>query len=942
MKKGKFFKRASLVGLSAVMAAGVALTAAGCGGDGGGSAGGNSYITGTPGNEYSKRADTICVWIFCNSADANTNRSICNAWMDKYNREHNTQYKVQFTNETNKGDYFTNLSNAWTSNTVPDIIYLSPRYVRSYAEAGRVLNLADYVETVSGDPEVKAEDIASTNAAKFQDIWTNALSYYGYRRGDKTAYTMGQTITYKSEGATGAGFYTADDKETGLYGLPKDYSNFSTGYNKIFFTDTIKQNVTTLKANTTRTVTAPDGDGDNDFTHTLTYTGATGKPQVGKNAPVISYATDVDYTNPYTNEHVTASAGDVAPIINIGVPTRYKPFNFFRYADFNTAYNNGDPVATLVEEYTNGEGYVVTIPGFPDETFEVTTNQDPNAPYDTTMGHIVYTYAEYSALLWAMSYYLNTFAWDNGQQGPSGNGGKYRVNAAGTPSWEVIYAGEQYDGTDGTPLYLLPWLYANDADVIDATSRYNADGDISATPTITDASAWKAAASSKSNTVKKMNLDGTYRNVDVQYGYNSQSFIETYGAFVGLGSDWNGNTAGDTEDEHSTNGWTYFRQGKCIFYGAGTWDSSTRNESAQKEFQFGQMPSPVAEKYALYSKVKDANYVMTEYSNGATAKGTGDAAANDGVQRSNPSDGCVVYEKDDIIANQLLRQDKWAARMDSVGYAVNGQVANYTGEHAWKKEAAVSLAMALTVEKDAQTVLTYSGAQLPNFVSQTKDFLNYNKGDTVTNGTFKDMLTPEGFADTASETAGAEIWNYYYQLAEAMAAASLSSATSGQTVEAYLTSYVQSHPLPAGETKIRYDESFKGDALSTFTGPEKTNVSYSMKVLRMFPFNRADRDLNLRMQYGLNAVRDSSMYTYKATWMGFIDARSNAEMLGYQTTPQLNASARTTNLKGMVRQNPAGAGGAYITPAVHCFGIAQQARQDLIDIVNEEIRLLGR
>ncbi len=945
MKKGKLFRRASFITLSAVMAAGVALAAAGCGGDGGEGAGlgqlgdatADTYMDGTPGDEYSQDPNTLSVYIFCNAADKQTNEDICKAWAKKYNDANGTNIKVNFRSKEEKDDYFKDISDAYQKKTVPDIVYLSPRYVRTYAEAGRVLNLGDYLTTVSADPSLPKDQIAADNAEKFADIWSNALSYYGYRRGNKLMYTMGQTIEYDANGEKGAGFYAEDGYKSGLYGLPKDYSNFSTGYNKVFFTQELKKKLTTVHADADRDVKGPKGDSASDFTSKLTYGYQAG--QSGTYGNVITYAVTADYTNPYTEETMHAVEGQAAPIINIGVPTRYKPYNLYKFASFEEAYDGGDPVATLVQEFTDGKGYVVTIPGFPDETFEVPEEQRAEgAPYDTSMGHIVYTYAEYSALLWSMSFFLNTFAWDGGQADIyHGNGGRFIKNDSTNP-YQIVYAGEQYDGADGTPLYLLPWLFSNDADVINVNSNVCADTSIASDVAITNASDWTTVASKQSNKVKKLNLDGTYREVDVQYGYNSERFIETFGAFQALGCDWSGNTAGDTLTRTTANGWSFFRAGKCIFYGAGSWDSATRNEADPDMFQFGQCPAPVAEKYALYSEVKDANYQMKTYSNGATAKGTGNAAADDGVQRANVADGKIYYSKADIEKNQLLRQDKWGARMDSVGYAVNGQVANYTGAHAWKKEAAVSLVMALTLDEQAQIDLTYGGAQLPNFISQTEEFLNYNKSGHE-DGAFKDMLTPEGFADSATPEAGKAAWDWYYQLVNAMADASKRSATENLTVKQYLDSYDTAN-CPTGS--IRYDTSYDTMLLKNFDGPDNTNRSIVMKILRMSPFTRSDRDLNVRMQYGLNAVRDSSMYTFAGDWMGYLESRNNAnpQLLCYYTAKQLSTSAMKANLESRVRTNPAGGALDYITPAVHCFQIAQDANTKLLELVGQEISAL--
>lgn len=965
MKRGKFLKRASLVALSAVMVCGVAMAAAGCGGGGGGGGGSSvGYRPGLPGQSKDD-AKTLTVAIFCNESDTATNQQICNEWRDAYNAAHpGANISVRLSTNTDKDKYFNDLNDWWSQDYMTDVYYLAPRYVRSYAETGRVLNLADYVDTVSADPALTGSAIKEANSEAFGQIWSSALSYYGYQRGKKQGskytYQLGQGIHYD---AAQNGFYTdAGNEEVGLYGLPKDYSTFATGFNKLFFTDAMKKALTTTLPTQTRTVNGPTGEGTGELVSARKYTGDSGKgpkKSLTENYGVSTYAVTGQYTNKYKDGDQTmqATEGAVAPLINIGVPTTYFPFNFFRFNTYAAALAGGDPLALLCDHYTDGKGYTVTIPGFPDETFEITDKsvQDDNAPYDTSMGHITYTYAEYSALIWAMTFYLNTFDWQPINGGVADGYGGIPVVSGNSTTHRVVYGGEQYEGTLGSPLYLLPWLYANDADLIDAESQYciaikkQQDGtgkmveiDNMSNLNIQNPEDWRDVAGDWTNTVVKKNLDGTNRNAEVQFGFNSQNFIETYGAFLALSSDWNGNDYGDTDDSVTNNGWSYFRAGRCIFYGAGSWDAATRNESLPTTLEFGQVPTPVAEKYALYSSVKGANYEMVTYSNGATAKGTGDGANNDGVQRTNLADGKKIYSENEIVSNQILRQDKWAARMDSVGFAVNGQVTNYTGDQAWKTEAAVSLVMALTINRDAQTTLTYAGAQFPNFRDQMTEFFDYQK---YPNGAFKDMLTPEGFSDmqyyngdgSVNATVAAQaktIWDEYYKVAIAMgeAAAVANSQGSTQTVKQYLDT---NYATVAGQA-IRYNHDFDNTLLRDFVGEGTSRLAYAMKVLNMVTLTRSDRDLILRTQYGLNAVRDSTMYTFNSNWLGSIDARQvPSSMYAYRKQAPITLSTGN-KLTGITRYNPADSVKTFMTPAVYCFTAAKQSYDLLLEAIASE------
>ena len=191
----------------------------------------------------------------------------------------------------------------------------------------------------------------------------------------------------------------------------------------------------------------------------------------------------------------------------------------------------------------------------------------------------------------------------------------------------------------------------------------------------------------------------------------------------------------------------------------------------------GVMPTAVSNKFSLYSQARDAYYGATSdgqalvtYHNTATEKGTGDDANNDFAcadiyETTDTEEGLKVYTQEEIIANQLLRQDKWGGRMDSVGYAVNAHVAD-SNQPAWKAAAAVSLVTALTVDEEAQRTLTFGGAQIPNVRSMCKDYLNVT-------GSFEDMITPEN-----------ENWDEYYDLAREMAKAGMNGET--KTVSEYL------------------------------------------------------------------------------------------------------------------------------------------------------------
>ena len=900
--------------------------------------------------------------IFCGDADKATNQAIVDAAMEAFNTEYadllknkdGTQRTVraEINNIADTAEYFKQLQQRLQNNEASDVVYISPKYATTYAQQGYVLDLTDYL---TGKTDGMSAE-ASTNA---NEIWGDALALYA-----TYPETANGRTTYKN--ASEAVWNETDkvwkdgDTTVGIYGLPKDYSSFSMGYNRNFFSNEFKHAYTTTLASTGRSVKSWKYV-SNKMTENATHTGGSGLQGTNQVATFAASGTYYSYNaETGAKEAQVAVEGQEAPLIAVGIPVRYKPFNFYNYPDFNAAYNAGDPVALGVAAYSpdvdndgKGDGYTVTIPGFPGETFEVDKKyRAEDAPYATDIGHTVLTYAEYGAMSWALSYYLTTFAWDNGQTLTSGNGGKYIIvykedGSVDTAKsyYQNVYGGEQYENSDfGINGYLLPWLVSNNATVVssDYTRVWNTTNEpASFTGTNKNVTDY---IGTDSETIAKLNLDGTTRNAEVQYGFDSENFIETYGAFQEIGSTWNANsgTAGDAasgQDRGNNSGWTYFTQGATLFYGAGTWDASTRNESDTEDFWFGQMPVPVSEKFALYSQVRDGLYNIVEYSNANNEKGTGDGANKDYDQRETASSGKVPYTAEQIEANQLLRQDKWGARMDSVGYGVNAQVADYEGDSAWKEEAAVYVVEYLTINRDSQVTLTYAGAQLPNFVDQCEDFLKYNDkayNDALAadgkKNAFAEMITPD-----AKDDKGSDVWADYYKYAQALAvkARAEKSSSTNMTVEAY----VQANPKTEKGRTVSYDPAFAATKLADFAGNATSLRAFSMKVLRMVNFNRADRDLNMRMAYGLNSARDQLMYTMDTSWILELTTESTANpthLLAYYNQKLITS---TKDLKSIVATTPQDMmNKSFWTPALNCIYNVRDAQTKLNATMNVEIK----
>ena len=818
MKK-KALRNASLVALSAVMVCGSAVAFTGC----------------------SDSSNTLRVSMFCSEADKELNKSTCEAWAERYTQEmiasgaweadHPT-IEIEFTSDSKTESYFETLNREIAANAQPDVFYVSPKYVKTWRHLGRILDISEYLKD--------EESVASV-----ADIWDDSIAFYAYS--DDESFTQGDRVSYD---ATKDAYVTKNTgAEVGIYALPKDYSNFGLGFNEVFFTDEIREALTTM---TTQDRMGAKGAANNSAA--LTY-----NPEGGV---------------------VTGTDGSDAPLIQIGIPTTYKPYNFYSFASYSLAVAGGDPMACMVEEFTDGQGYTVTIPGFPGDTFQEAaeywgvdaadvvlsgSNANPEAEYDESQGYVTFTYAEYSALTWAITYYLNTYCWD----GNSSNLGGVQTATARTN----VYGNDQYDGT----LYLLPWLAGNDASYIneDSTSIINSGAE--ANKMATDAVA-------DTYTAQELQLDGSYKEVEIQYGVNSESYIETLGAFHAYGSDWNGNSnnAGDTTGEKDS-GWNLFCAGSCVFYGVGTWNSGVLNDTDRQYLKYRLMPEPVSENYALYSEIKDADYDIVSY----------------GTKKDS-------YTGEEIFQNQILRQNQWGARMDSVGYGVSGSL----DADDWKREAAVDLVKYLTIDEEVQISLTYAGAQLPNFKSQCVEYLNKE-------GAFAEMITPDD----------GEAFDNAYAIAKAMYAnANTATGTIGNWMS---TNY------PDFTT---YDETFANDSMSSVT-----SLGFAMKVLRMSSYTVEDRDLSLRMQFGLNATRDSTMYTYNSNWVNKLEPRSQNKVMAYlnqaASTNMFNILANMLYAEDVNENNIPGT--SYGTPAWFTLKYAADAQAELDLAIKEEQDMLG-
>lgn len=686
----------------------------------------------------SSNSDTITVYIFCGENDRATYQNLIDTWAEEYAAQLKASdpetygddftIEVELTSETDTDTYFDTLNRQLPAGNAADIIYVSPSSVQRYVRNGYVLDLTDYIDY---------------SEYAIDELWGDALGRYAYNSEDGT---IGETVEY-IDGA----FYQSGDtsREAGIYALPKDYSSFSYAYNANYFSDALK----------------------NAYETTVDTQGA-----------VYEYG-----TTPEAGTLPSASNGAVqTSIINIGTTATYYPYNFYNYTSLEAAYEAGDPVAVASVE--NG-GYDITFPGYPDDTYEAGSDSS-DTEYDDSLVHTVYTYSEFSAMSFAVCYYITVY--DSGRD----NATDGSVDADDYPEYSSrytlatwlnsvdihgAYGNDQYDSAT---YYLTGWLYGNDNSIV----------------------------SDDYSTLTNSDYSG-------DWGMNTESFIEAYTAFLAYSSDWLANMyyTESTLDSTITSqgGWIGFTSGYSVFYGYGTWDT-TSMDMDKDILDYQVMATPVSDDYALYTRIKNMNYE-------SEAKGT------------NSTGG--TFTDAQILENLQTRQNEWGARTDSVGFGVNADVLDrYTGENEWMVDAVVSLCAYLTIDPETQVSLTYSGSQIPNYATQGEDYL-YGTGD------FAGIITPDSTE-----------WDTYYAIAKALTTAG-SSADDTTLVSTWLTNNGYSAYVDA--MNELYTSATLGDTYGS--------MNYAFRIFNMSSHNYASRNLLVRMA-AINNADDPCTYTYDGTW----------------------------------------------------------------------------
>ena len=817
------------------------------------------------------------VFIFAGAADQETNRQLIEEWADRYAQNHPEIGK----DKINVGISFQSDTNLYFSQVQREI---------ASGKADDVFYVSPkYVKSFAlNDAVLDLTGYVNWDNYDPNGLWAEAIGAYAFVEEDNS---IGNPVTFYEAGDShatdGAGFYNADGNKAGVYALPKDFSSFGLAYNRNFFSQALREK----------------------YTSTIDTRGAV-----------------YDMSDNQTN------------IINIGETTRYYPFNYYKYSDYQTALEAGDPIAAASDSVG---GYDVTIMGWPGDTYYTGNADDPNTSYDERIGYVTYTYAEYGAMAWAVGYYAQFYdivqetytpasgrpvqyerhvdmTWLN-ESVMSGNTELYQRAA----EVDFVYGNDQYEGT----LYLTAWLLGNDVDIISDDYRSVRAG---------------------------TNEDGSV------YGIDSEEFKEAYAAFLAFGSDWNANSfySGSGESTNTIGGWGTFNSGRCIFYGCGTWDMATFNSTTQSTLAVGVMPEPVADSYSPYAKVKGADYKGKTY---------GTAPVTDDTYVDAQGNYTAAWKE-----NMDARQDQWAARLDTVGYGVNADVLERYGEDGWQVAACADLCAYLTLDPEMQRAMTYSGSQLTSIIEQGESYLYYQQqgqaeGD---NDGFEYMITPDGNATDSLAVTEGEITKLgrdditpaslvysngtigdgvVYDVADGEVPSQLRSDspvwtfatavaqkmyddhrdTSYRTVREYITA---EFPSLTEYLNTYFMDSTMGEVIS---------LGYAFKCLNLIALNYEDRNLQLRMVSGNNGALDSCMYTYNSQWIDEFGAVKGYMLIAYDST----RTANTFNLMyyGEVTAdliinppNLSAGVGRFFTPAAFCDWIVDRSQALLDNAVARE------
>ncbi len=219
---------------------------------------------------------------------------------------------------------------------------------------------------------------------------------------------------------------------------------------------------------------------------------------------------------------------------------------------------------------------------------------------------------------------------------------------------------------------------------------------------------------------------------NTKVNFDSPEFKQAYSAFLELNSKWYAHAIGSTKT-----GYELFTEGTLVFYPVGTWDIGYFN---------------------TYTNTLD--YVLMPWP-------------------------CSNAYKNSSMAD---RQDKWKARVDSVGYGI------YSGSK--KKDQAIQFIKYLSLSEEGQQFLVQSGAQIPNIESMAKGaYLSNqikNKDGQILEPENKQLLLDVAAAEEGNGHVGTTVYTYndeWFSEFFTGAAAKLWDTSAGYTVESYVAEY---------------------------------------------------------------------------------------------------------------------------------------------------------
>ncbi len=744
----------------------------------------------------------LTVFIFANDADQQTNTELINQWAEQYAKEHadeigkdSISVGISYQSDTNL--YFSQVQRQIASGTADDIIYVSPKYVRSFALNDAVLDLTDYVDWSKYDPN---------------GVWGSAMGAYAFVRGETLAdSSIGDPVTYTANGSDGAGFYNEAGDKAGLYAVPKDFSSFGLGYNKLFFSEQLRQAYTT----------------------TIDRNGA------------------IYYIDESGNET------EPAALVNIGRTVRYYPFNYYKYETYDAALAAKDPIAAASDSVG---GYDVTILGWPGDTYYTGEADDPATPYNDSIGYVAYTYAEYGAMAWAVGYYANSYdvptpyAADGTRNSGAARGSHQLLTWLngdnGAADNDYVYGNDQYEGS----LYLTAWLLGNDVDIISdnyqSVTAPSADADYGI-----DSDKFKEAYAAflafGSDWNANSYFSGSPESVDTRGGY--VTFLAGRTIFYGAGT-WD--LAGFNKEARN-----HLAVGLMPEPVSESYSPYARIKDANYESrEYGDTPVTTAiaegsDEWIDYQAPRQDAWAARQDTVGYGVNADVlEKFGEDSWQVDACADLCAFLALDPELQNALTYSGSQLTSFRDQGvsylyyqggatddfYSDPDSVATYNFDNMITPDGNGENQLTVTVDEITRAGLTPQALGLPANASGT---VTIGDGSTYTieNGVLPSKLRKESVVWTFATAVATKMFNDHDDV--------------DGTVEEYINENFPSL------------SPYLNDYFAWNNMELVVDTAYAFKCINVVSLNYEDRNLQLRMMDGTNGALDSCMYTYNSQWI---------------------------------------------------------------------------